>query len=306
MRRFFAKSASLFRSHSVERELAREIESHLALLEEEFERRGLPPHEAKLAARRAYGGVEQAKELRREARSFVWIEQCFADLRYGARNLLRTPIFTLVAVITLALGIGANTAIFSVVNAVLLRPLAYKDPDRLVTLLHIFSNPALPPSVKRTVWSFDRNLPISDVFTMDRVVSEANAQPRFEMLLLGVFATIALLLAAVGIYGVMSYSVSRRTHEIGIRISLGASRVDVLRMVARQGMVQALMGTAAGIAGAVLLSKLLAKMLFGVQPTDPPTFAGVTVVLGLAAILATAVPARKAAQIEPMMALRSE
>lgn len=149
-------------------------------------------------------------------------------------------------------------------------------------------------------------VPISDVVTMDEVVAEANAQPRFEMLLLGVFAPIALLLAAVGIYGVMSYSVSRRTHEIGIRISLGASRGDVLRMVARQAMAQALIGTVAGVAGAVLLSKLMAKMLYGVQPTDPLTFAAVTIVLGLAALLATTVPARRAARIEPMRALRSE
>jgi len=117
---------------------------------------------------------------------------------------------------------------------------------------------------------------------------------------------VALILAAVGIYGVMNYSVSRRTREIGIRMSLGASRGDVLRMVFRQAILQALVGTAAGIGGAVLLSKLMAKMLFGVQPTDPLTFAAVAIILGLAALIASGVPARKAARIEPMTALRSE
>jgi putative ABC transport system permease protein len=124
--------------------------------------------------------------------------------------------------------------------------------------------------------------------------------------LLGLFGVIALILAAVGIYGVMNYSVSRRTREIGIRISLGASREDVLRMVFLRAMVQALAGTAAGVAGAVLLSKLMAKLLYGVQPTDPLTFAGVTTLLGLAALVATGVPAHKAARIEPITALRSE
>ena len=164
----------------------------------------------------------------------------------------------------------------------------------------------LASAVRQTVWSFDRNLPISQVLTMDQAVADATAQPRFEMLLLGLFGVVALILAAVGIYGVMNYSVSRRTREIGIRMSLGASRGDVLRMVFRQAIVQSLAGIAVGVAGAILLSKLMSKMLFGVQPTDPITFAAVTIVLGLAALLATGVPARKAARIEPMTALRSE
>jgi putative ABC transport system permease protein len=141
---------------------------------------------------------------------------------------------------------------------------------------------------------------------MDRVVADATAQPRFEMLLLGMFAAVALVLAAVGIYGVMNYAVSRRKREIGIRISLGASRRDVLQMVLRQGMRQALAGTAAGVAGALLLSKLIAKVLYGVQPADPVTFGAVAIVLGLAALFAVCVPARRATRIDPMLALRND
>jgi putative ABC transport system permease protein len=161
-------------------------------------------------------------------------------------------------------------------------------------------------AMKEVVWSFDRNLPVSEVFTMDQVVADANAEPRFEMLLLGVFAVVALVLAAVGIYGVMSYSVSRRTHEIGIRLSLGATRGEVLRMVVRQGMALALFGAVAGLIGALLLSHLLTGMLYGIRPNDPLTFGGVAALLGLVALLATYVPARRATRIDPMVALRYE
>jgi putative ABC transport system permease protein len=165
---------------------------------------------------------------------------------------------------------------------------------------------ALVSTVKNTVWSLDRNLPISQVLTMDAVVADANAQPRFEMLLLGIFAVVALVMAAVGIYGVMSYSVSRRTHEIGIRISLGASRNDVFRLVVRQGMVLALVGLAAGIAGALLLSRLMVKVLYGVRPIDPITFAGVTLLLTVVALAANYIPARRAMQVDPIAALRHD
>jgi putative ABC transport system permease protein len=182
------------------------------------------------------------------------------------------------------------------------------DRGAYITLVvRTAGNPAeLASAVKNKVWSLDHSLPVSEVLTMDRVVADVNAQPRFEMLLLGVFAAVALVLAAVGIYGVMNYSVSRRTREIGIRISLGASRADVMRMVMLQGMLQALAGATAGFAGAMLLAQLIAKMLYGVRPTDPITFGGVVVVLGVAALLATCVPARKATRIEPMVALRNE
>ena len=134
MRRFLAKFVNVFRGRRAETEMTREIESHLALLEEDFERNGLSPAEAKFAARRAYGNVGQVKELHRETRSIVWIEQVTNDVNYALRNLLRNPGFTLVTVITLALGIGGSTGMFALIRSVLLRPLEYREPDRLVYL----------------------------------------------------------------------------------------------------------------------------------------------------------------------------
>ena len=138
MRRFFNRLVNVFRSRRADDELSREVASHLALLEEEHHRRGLAPDEARLAARRAMGSVALAKDMHRDARSFVWLEDLRRDLKHGLRTLVRAPAFTASVVVTLALGIGANTAIFSVVNAVLLRPLPYPDADRLVYLLEEF------------------------------------------------------------------------------------------------------------------------------------------------------------------------
>jgi len=163
---------------------------------------------------------------------------------------------------------------------------------------------AMAPSMKEAAWSFDRNLAISEVVTMDGVVADANAQPRFEMRLLTIFAAVALVLSTVGIYGVISYSASRRTHEIGVRMSLGATRGDVLLLVVRQGMWLAMAGSVTGLAGALLLSRLMTKLLYGVQPTDPATFVAVATGLGLVAMLACYIPARRATRIDPVAALR--
>ncbi len=165
---------------------------------------------------------------------------------------------------------------------------------------------ALVPSIRNAVWSFDRNVPISEVLTMDGVVKTANAQPRFQLLLLTIFAGVALVLAAAGIYGVMSYSVMRRTHEIGVRLSLGASRAGVMRLIVGQGMALAVIGAAAGIAGALALGRLVTKLIYGVKPTDPLTFAAVAATLGLVALAATYIPARRASRVNPVEALRHE
>jgi predicted permease len=161
-------------------------------------------------------------------------------------------------------------------------------------------------SVTGVVHSLDRNVAVAEVQTMDDVVFNSNSQPRFYALLLTGFAITALVLAGIGIYGVMSYMVSRRTQEIGIRMTLGARRGAVLRMVIRQGMALVLVGAAAGLAGAVILSRLMSSLLYGVGSNDPATFIVVTAVLIVVALAANYVPARRATKIDPMAALRSE
>ena len=165
---------------------------------------------------------------------------------------------------------------------------------------------SLVPALRSTIWSFDRNLPVAEVATMARVVSEANARPRFTLVLLAAFAGVALVLAAVGIYGVMTYAVSRRLHEIGVRLALGAEPFTVVRMVVREGMSVALLGAAAGFAGALLLTRSMSGFLYGVRASDPLTFAGVSLLLIGAALVATYVPARRAARTDPLLALRAE
>ena len=165
---------------------------------------------------------------------------------------------------------------------------------------------SLVPALRTAIWSFDRNLPVTEVRTMEQVVSQANARPRFTLVLLAAFATVALALAAVGVYGVMTYAVSRRLHEIGVRLALGAEPFTVVRMIVREGMSVALIGAAIGVVGAVVLTRSMSGFLYGVHATDPATFAAVSLALMAAALLATYLPARKASRTDPLLALRSE
>jgi predicted permease len=165
---------------------------------------------------------------------------------------------------------------------------------------------ALMPAIRNEVRALDGTVTISQVQTMEQAVADATAQPLFYLLLLGTFAAVALVLAAVGIYGVVSYSVSRRTHEIGIRMALGAKRSDVLKLVTGQGMILALVGTAVGAVGALPLARLISSLLYGVHPTDPVTFGVVAGVLTAVALLACYIPARRAAKVDPIVALRNE
>ena len=165
---------------------------------------------------------------------------------------------------------------------------------------------SLAPAIAGIVSSMDRGVPVSQVQTMDEIVAQSNARPRFYLLLLGAFAAAAVLLAAVGIYGVMSYSVSRRTNEIGVRMALGAKPSDVLRLIVGHGIVVALGGAVVGLAGALGLTRLMSSLLYGVGASDPPTFLAVSLLLGAVALAASYIPARRATRIDPLTALRCE
>jgi predicted permease len=169
------------------------------------------------------------------------------------------------------------------------------------------ANPmALAGSLPGAVRSVNASVPVSSVASLEQIVANAVWQPRFNLIVIGLFAGLALALAAVGIYGVIAYSVKQRTQEIGIRMTLGAQRSDVLRLVVGQGMKLALAGVALGLAGALALAQVLARLLFQVKPTDPLTLLGVVLVLTSVAFLACYLPARRASRIDPMEALRHE
>jgi predicted permease len=162
------------------------------------------------------------------------------------------------------------------------------------------------PALQKAVWSLDPDLALSGVEPLDRTLALTIARPRFTTILLGLFAALALVLASIGVHGLLSYVVVQRTREIGIRLALGAPRPAVLGLVARRGVGLALAGTAAGLLGALALSRLLGSLLFGVGPTDPVTFVAAPAILVAVALVASYLPARRAARVDPMIALRSE
>jgi putative ABC transport system permease protein len=141
---------------------------------------------------------------------------------------------------------------------------------------------------------------------MKQVIAKSIARPRFNTLLLSIFAGVALVLASVGLYGVMNYSATQRTHEVGIRMALGATRTDIMRLVVGNGMLLTLIGIGIGVAASLLLTRVMASLLFGVTATDVPTFLGVSAVLSAVALIANYIPARRATRVDPVIALRYE
>jgi putative ABC transport system permease protein len=318
------------------------------------------------------------------------MESFWQDVKYGTRMLRKSPGFTLVVVLTLALGISANTAIFSVVDALLLRPLPFQDPERLVVVwgtrpevgreeasLPDFADwraqnktfdalaAGAPNSVTLTgqdeperltgaamtanflsvlgvqpilgrsflpeedrpggpravilshgLWQrrfgedrgvLGRTMTLDGQgYTMEQVLGIALRQPRFAMTLLALFAAVALALAGVGIYGVMSYLVEQRTHEFGIRMALGAQGGNILALVIREAFTMAVIGLAAGLAAALILTRFLGSLIFGISPNDLLTFSLVALLMVGVALVACFVPARRATRVDPVVALRYE
>ncbi|MBZ5591580.1 MAG: ABC transporter permease [Acidobacteriia bacterium] len=183
-----------------------------------------------------------------------------------------------------------------------------QGPDTQMTLVIRTAGDPLQvvAAARNEIRSVDPDQPVANIRTMEKIIAASMARQRFNMLLVGIFAAVALALAAVGLYGVISYSVGQRAHEIGIRMALGAKRSDVLRMVLRQGLVLVAVGLAVGLAAALMMSRMLATLLFEVRANDPMVLAGVALLLGIVAATACTVPALKATRVDPLTALRYE
>jgi putative ABC transport system permease protein len=177
----------------------------------------------------------------------------------------------------------------------------------MTLLVRTAGNPMLwAAAVRSQVASVDKDEPPHDMMTLEELRAESLTPRRVNMLLLGAFAVLGLLLASVGIYGVLSYSVSHRTHEIGVRMALGAGQGEILKLVVGQGLLVAFMGIGIGLVASMALTRLLQTMLFGIKPTDPATFIAVGLLLAGVALLASYIPARRATKVDPIVALRYE
>ncbi len=187
------------------------------------------------------------------------------------------------------------------------RPLAQFPYSGMTMVVRASGDPALLEApLRNVVRSVDPNQPIAKLETMDALVSQSLANGRLSMMLFGMFGAVGLLLACIGIYGVTSYGVLQRTREFGIRMALGAQPSDVRNLVVQGGAKLTLIGIGIGLVGAILLTRLMRSLLFGVTPTDPMTYAGSVAVLALVSVVASYVPARRATQVDPVIALRNE
>jgi len=187
--------------------------------------------------------------------------------------------------------------------------LSYRQSPQLrrFVVVRTASDPrAMAPAIRSAIASIDRDVPLGRVYTIDELIATSIAAPRFRATLLTIFAVTGLALAAIGIYGLMAYTVSERARELGVRVALGATARDVMRIVLGEALVLAASGVAAGVTGALAASRLIGAFLFGIAPTDPTTFVSIAAILVATALAGSYVPARRAARVDPMTTLRSE
>jgi predicted permease len=179
--------------------------------------------------------------------------------------------------------------------------------DRRFVIVRTAADPrSALTSIRAAVSALDRDVPVARLYTLDQLMNESVAAPRFRTALVTLFAILGLVLAAIGIYGVMAYTVSQRARELGLRVALGATTRDVMRLVLVEAFALAAAGVGLGVAGAVATTRLMAALLFGVTPTDPATFASIAALLMAVALAGSYVPARRATRVDPMATLRSE
>jgi putative ABC transport system permease protein len=242
----------------------------------------------------------------------VLVNQAFAKRFFHGQNVIGKGLQVLEGrgVPRMIVGVVGNishSALRDPQQAEMYTPYAQLSPPDMCLVVRTASDPeGLAAALRTTTAAIDKNVALSRMRSMDDVREASVAQPRFSSQLLGLFAGLALLLAAIGLYGLMAYSVAQRTHELGIRVALGAKRSDMLRLVVGQGMGLTLAGVGIGIGGALVLARFLSNLLYGVKSTDAATFMEVTALLTAAALLACFIPAWRATRVDPMEALRHE
>jgi putative ABC transport system permease protein len=223
-------------------------------------------------------------------------------IKLSGPGLPNNPKLTVIGIV----GNVTYTGLADTPQPVYYRPFAQAPMLRGFITVRSSAGADLLPTLRRAILAFDRDIVITEVRTMEEALAESIAGPRFRMVLLALFAGVALVLAVTGIYGVMAYAVAQRTHELGLRLALGAARADVLRLVLGQTVWLAIAGIAVGIVGARLLTRGMSTLLFAIEPTDPITFVAMSAMLVAVAVIASLVPARRAMRIDPMVALRHE
>lgn len=447
MKTSFCRFYSLLWKVSVEKEVATELAFHVEMRTRELIARGMDPEAARASAAARFGDIEKvrrecrkiAKRRDRSMRWSEWTEDVRQDLLFAMRQIKKAPVFAATAVLTLALGIGANTAVFSVVNAVLLKPLPFPEPERLIRVIasdeqgvrhstsepdfidfreqnrsfsdlaafsipfpqltlqgdgeperfsgvattgSLFSilgvsplmgrtfspeedkpgsdshvvvlshglwdrrfggNPSIVGStldlnneswtynhlqvpwpgmtlviqsagdptgvvvpVREAIWAVDKTIPVPEIRPLESNLADAVAGPRSNMQLLGLFAAVALLMASMGVYGIISYSVTRRHREIGVRLALGARPRSMVTLLLRHGLRLIAIGVSLGVLAALGLTRFLASLLYDTPPTHPATFVAVVLILVAIGALACFIPALRAARVDPVVALRNE